>query len=158
MSDIASITHAYPRIAYACRPRHIVDPGTGARVSAHQAEILSYLDGADPTMVGELAAHVGVTPSTMSITLKRLEEGGYVRRDRDPADRRVINVRLTAAGERVRDARTVLEPERVAAMLSLLSPEERTEAVRGLALLAEAAEALVRRDRTTVANLTGDGL
>lgn len=156
MSDIALVVRALPRVSYACRARHAVDPATGDAVSAHQGEILSQLDAEDPTMVGELAAHMGVTASTMSLTLKRLEGAGYVRRDRDPEDRRVINVRLTGAGERIRDARNALDPERVASMLSLLDPRDRQEALRGLALLAEAADGLVRRDRETVASLTGD--
>jgi len=157
MADFDLVLRALPRIGYACRTRRVADPGDEARVSAHQALVLSHLDAADPTMVGELAEHLGVTPSTMSLTLKRLEEAGYVRRDRDPADRRVVNVRLTDAGVRVRDARTELDPELIDRMLSLLPEPRRREALRGLALLAEAADALVRRARNQVdAQLGGE--
>jgi DNA-binding MarR family transcriptional regulator len=90
----------------------------------------------------------------MSLTLKRLEAGGYVSRERDPADRRVTNVRLTDAGERVRDARTILDPERVARMLDALDPAARAEALRGLVVLAKAADALVWRGRESVAGQT----
>jgi DNA-binding MarR family transcriptional regulator len=145
MSDFEVVLHAYPRIYDACRARQVRDPEGGAPLSAHQASILSHLDDVDPTMVGELAGHLGVTASTMSLTLKRLENAGYVRRDRDPADRRVTNVRLTQAGVRLRDARTVLEPERIAAMLDLMEPSDRQDAIRGLRLLADAADAVVRR-------------
>ena len=96
-------------------------------------------------MVSELAEHAGVTLSTMSLTLKRLEMAGFVRRDRDPADRRVTNVRLTDAGVRLRDAHTLLDPDRVDGMLRMLDPERRREALRGLALLADAADAFVAR-------------
>ncbi len=142
LSDIDTVLSAFPRIRHACRQRMVRDPTDGRAVSAHQANLLGYLDREDPTMVTELAEHAGVTPSTMSLTLKRLEAAGYVRRDRDPADRRVTNVRLTPAGERVRDAQSVLDPERVARMLSVLDPASRAAAVRGLTLLAEAADAL----------------
>lgn len=147
MADLDLVLNALPRIQHACRTRRVADPGGDARVSAHQAIVISQLDDTDPTMVGELAEHMGVTPSTMSLTLKRLEDSGYVRRDRDPADRRVVNVRLTEAGVRVREARGELDPERVDRMLSLIPPSQRGEALRGLALLAEAADALVRRGR-----------
>lgn len=150
MADLDSVLHAYLRIHAACRARHVRDPLGGGRLSAHQASILAHLDDADPTMVGELAEHLGVTASTMSITLKRLESAGYVRRDRDPSDRRAMNVRLTEAGVRMKEVRTMLDPERVAAMLHMLGPEERAGAVRGLHLLADAADALVRRTRSTV--------
>ncbi len=124
-------------------------------MTARQADILSHLDGKDPTMVTELAEHVGVTPSTMSLTLKRLEAAGYVSRARDPEDRRVTNVRLTAAGERIREARSTLDPERVAQLLAVLDPESRAAALEGLALLANAADALARRAAETLAAQTG---
>jgi len=151
MSDVTTVLHACDRILRACRPRRVADPGGGPQVSAHQAGVLAYLDPEDPTMVGELADHVGVTASTMSLTLKRLAEAGYVRRDRDPADRRVMNVRLTEAGSRVRAASTSLDLDRLDGLLRELSPRQRGEAVRGVVLLAEAADALRRRSREAVA-------
>ena len=94
MSNIEDVLSAYRRIRFACRPRVAVDATTGARLTGHQANLLGHLDAEDPSMVSELAEHAGVTLSTMSLTLKRLEAAGFVRRDRDPADRRVTNVRL----------------------------------------------------------------
>lgn len=156
MSDVETVLAAYPRISFACRPRHVRDPDSGEAISAHQASVLSHLDEHDPTMVGELAEHLGVTASTMSLTLKRLERDGYVRRDRDPADRRVMNVRLTAAGARVRDAHTVLDPALVVRMLAGMDAERRRDAVHGLRLLAEAADALVRSRRRDVEARIGE--
>ena len=147
MSDVETVLRAYPRIYFACHTRHVRDPDTGASLSAHQASILSHLDAKDPTMVGELADHMGVTASTMSLTLKRLERGGWVRRARDPGDRRVTNVRLTPSGERIRDAQTVLDPDRVDRMLQELDPGARARALEGLTLLADAADASIRRRR-----------
>jgi len=126
-------------------------------MSAHQASILSHLDDTDPTMVGELADHLGVTPSTMSLTLKRLERAGYVHKERDPDDRRVMNVRLTAAGVRVRDSQTVLDAERVAAMLAMMDPDDRADAVKGLRLLGEAADHFVNKIKDAVdAQMAGE--
>lgn len=150
MEGFDTVVHAHRRVELACRLRHVEDSGAAGTISAHQASVLSHLDHEDPTMVGELADHLGVTPSTMSLTLKRLEAAGYIRRDRDPSDRRVVNVRLTDAGLRVRDARSLLDPERVAAMLALLGAEERVVALRGLRLLAGAADALISRGRSVV--------
>lgn len=150
MTDFKTVLDALPRIRQACRPLFQEDPEGGARVSSHQARILAFLDASDPTMVGELAEYLGVTASTMSLTLKRLEEAGYIRRDRDPLDRRVTNVRLTDAGVRVREAGREVDPERVERLLSLLRPEERAEAVNALAVLAEASDRLLRRDRESV--------
>jgi len=98
-------------------------------------------------MVGELANHLGVTASTMSLNLTRLEKAGYISRERDPADRRVMNVLLTESGERMRSAQTVLDPERVDRMLLEMAPGTRREALRGLVLLSEAADSVIRRGR-----------
>jgi DNA-binding MarR family transcriptional regulator len=76
----------------------------------------------------------------MSLHVERLVRQGYVIRERDPADRRVLALRLTDAGVRVKRAQTVLDPARVASVLGRLAPEERRLALEGLALLARAAE------------------
>ena len=90
----------------------------------------------------------------MSLNLKRLEESGFITRERDPADRRVMNVLLTEAGERIREASSELDPERVDRMLQRLDPESRRAALRGLGLLADAADALVRYSTEQVDALT----
>jgi MarR family transcriptional regulator, organic hydroperoxide resistance regulator len=129
----------YPRIYFACHTRHVRDPVSQRLLSRHQAGILDHLDELDPTTVNELARHMGVTAATMSLALDRLERKGYVARLRDNADRRRVHVRLTTAGVRIREATSVLDPPRVENLLSRLTGEEREAAVRGLALLAEAA-------------------
>jgi len=143
-SDVERLMAAYPRIFFACHQRHVRDPEGPATLSANQASVLSHLDGTDPTMVSELAGHMGVSVSTMSLSLKRLERQGYVRRDTDPDDRRVVNVRLTEAGERMRGAQSVLEPELVEGLLGELESHEREAALRGMETLARAADGVVR--------------
>ena len=140
MSDVETVMSTLPRIHFACRVREVRDPATDRVVSEHQARILSHLDAGDPTMVTELAEFMGVTASTMSLNLKRLRESGFVSQARDPEDRRVMNVRLTEAGERVTEDLQVLDPRRVDAVLRSLRPEDRRLAVRGLAVLADAAD------------------
>lgn len=143
MSDIQTVLWALPRIQEVCRSRP--DPGEGAErpgLSDHQVRILGYLDGEDPTMVTELAEHMRVTPSTMSLNLKRLREAGFISSQRDPDDKRVMNVRLTESGVHARDALSALDPNRVDAMLRRLGPEGRQRAIVGLRLLADAAEEL----------------
>jgi MarR family transcriptional regulator, organic hydroperoxide resistance regulator len=129
----------YPRIYFACHTRHVRDPVSHRLLSRHQASILDHLDELDPTTVNDLARHMGVTPATMSLALDRLERKGYVARLRDNPDRRRVHVRLTAAGVRMREATSVLDPPRVEELLSRLTGDEREAAVRGLALLAAAA-------------------
>ena len=137
---VRRVLRDYPRIYLACHQRHVADPRTGRQLSAHQAGILSHLDDMEPTRLGDLALHLGVTLSTMSSHVERLVRRGYVMRQRDSLDRRALALRLTDAGVRMKRAQTVLEPSRVAAVLARLDGAERRGALEGLALLARAAE------------------
>lgn len=137
----------YSQIYFACHTRHVHDPDSGTRVSARQASILSHLDSVEPTPLSQLATHMGVTVSTMSIAVERLVRQGYVVRDRAESDGRVRHVRLTPAGERLRTAQKVLDPALVRAMLSRLSPLDRRNALRGLELLGAAAGEQVKSRR-----------
>lgn len=130
----------YPRIFFACHARHRRDPKSRRRISAHQGSILDHLDAVEPTSVNGLARHMGVTASTMSLSVDRLERLGYLTRARDAGDRRRVHLRLTPAGVRVKEAQSVLEPDRVRGMLAQLSPADRDAGIRGLELLARAAE------------------
>jgi DNA-binding MarR family transcriptional regulator len=129
----------YPRIDFACHARDVRDVESRKLLSRHQVNILDHLDEVDPTTVNELARHMEVTPATMSVALDRLESKGYVERARDAADRRRVQVRLSSAGVRVRDSASVLDFSRVEALVAMLTEDERAAAIRGLALLAEAA-------------------
>lgn len=48
----------------------------------------------EPMTAGELARQTGLTTASITGVLDRLEEGGFVRRERDPKDRRRVNVTL----------------------------------------------------------------
>ena len=137
----------YSQIYFACHTRHVHDPDSGTRVSARQASILSHLDSVEPTPLSQLATHMGVTVSTMSLAVERLVRQGYVVRDRAESDGRVRHVRLTPSGERLHTAQKVLEPRLVQAMLSRLSPLDRRNALRGLELLGAAAREQVKSRR-----------
>jgi len=134
------VMRLYPKIYFACHTRHVRDVQSGHLLSRHQASVLDHLDEIDPITLNGLARHMGVTAGTMSLTIDRLERKGYVVRVRDAADRRRVHVRLTSAGVRVREASSVLDPPLVEALVSRLNDDDRAAAVRGLALLAGAAQ------------------
>ena len=146
MTDlVARVLSDYPKIYFACHTRHVRDPKTDAKISAHQASILDHLDEVEATRLTELAEHIAVTPATMSIHVARLEARGYLVRTRDADDARCTRLRLSPAGRRIRTANSVLDPDRVAAMLDCLNATERGKAITGLRLLAKAAQESMRR-------------
>lgn len=59
---------------------------------------LLYLSG--PAPAGRLAAHTGLTTGATTAVIDRLERSGYVRRTRDPRDRRRVMVEALPAGIR----------------------------------------------------------
>lgn len=141
--EVQTVLRCYPQIYFACHCRHVRDEKTHAQLSSHQASVLDHLDDVEGTSMLALAQHMGVTASTMSLTVDRLERGGYVRRERSPQDGRRVDLRLTVAGSGIKKQQKVLEPELIAAMLRRLDPVRRQQALRGLELLAEAAKEMV---------------
>ena len=142
--DVETVLRCYPQIFFACHRRHVRDEESRKVISSHQASILDHLDDVEGTSLLDLAKHMGVTPSTMSLTVDRLERGGYVTRERSKQDKRRVDLRLTPSGVRIKRQDKVLEPELVAAMLGHLDDRKRGQALRGLELLAEAAIAMIR--------------
>src|SRR5919202_4079913 len=81
--------------------RHVrrEDPASG--LSAARLSALSVLVFGGARTVGELAAAEHVRPPTMTHIVRALEDDGYVRRESDPADGRVVRLQATPKGERV---------------------------------------------------------
>lgn len=109
-------------------------------ISTSEAAVLARL-GQGPTTPGQLAKAEHVRPPSMTRTIERLEERGYVRRESDPQDGRQILVSRTAAGDefvlRSRELRTVW----LAAHFDKLDPADQ-------AVLRGAVEALRRLSET----------
>jgi MarR family transcriptional regulator, organic hydroperoxide resistance regulator len=139
VDDVQRVLAYYPQIYFACHVRHRRDPLSHDVLSERQASVLDHLTADKGIPLKELAAHQGVTASTMSLTVDRLVAGGWVVREKDTRDARRVQLRLTAAGERMKQASTVLDPELVQALLDRLTPQQRQAAVDGLGILAAAA-------------------
>ncbi len=146
-SGVQLLFQAYPKIYLACHRQHFRDDESGRVLTAHMASILDHLDPQHSRTISEMARHMSVTESTMSLQISKLEELGYVRRVRDAADRRRVAVRLTSAGVRVCQQNSVLDPDLAHEMLSSLSADDRETALRGIALLSDAAERLMQKRR-----------
>ncbi|PRY00395.1 MarR family winged helix-turn-helix transcriptional regulator [Allonocardiopsis opalescens] len=83
-----------------------------------QMSALVAVESAGPMRLGDLAAHEGITPSTLTRLVTSLEESGYVRRQTDPRDARSSRVSITDSGrlllDRVRRDITELLQRRIA--------------------------------------------
>lgn len=76
---------------------------------------------------GHLATATHVTSGTMTNRIDRLTERGLVRREADPADRRGVQVHLTAEGRQRVDAAFTTLVDSEAALLAAVPPESRDD-------------------------------
>lgn len=140
--DVFEVQRLYPQIFVACHTDHVRAASTEWRISSQDASILVHLDRESGLSPRKLAAHLRVAPSTLSAAIARLAELGYLTSEPGKTDRRQRELRLTARGAEAISSTSVLNAERVQALLNKLKPDERKAAVRGLALLAKAARQL----------------
>jgi len=102
-----------------------------------QARLLANIEAHGDARLGDLAAVDHCSQPTMSTQVRRLEEAALVARTVDPADARVVRIRITAEGIRTLNA---VRADRVAAIepqLALLGLADRK-------VLADAVEVLRR--------------
>jgi DNA-binding MarR family transcriptional regulator len=136
---VHEIQRLYPQIYLACHVDHVRARSTEWKLSARDSSMLAHLDRTHGTSPRELAAHLGVAASTLSASIARLERLGYLTSSAPETDRRQRELRLTAKGAQAMASTSVLDAERVQSLLEQLEPRDRKAAVRGLALLANAA-------------------
>ena len=66
--------------------------GSGVGLTVGDLGILELADRVGPLTPSRLAELGGLSPATMTGVLDRLEADGWVRRERDPGDRRKVNI------------------------------------------------------------------
>ncbi|MFT3712057.1 MAG: MarR family transcriptional regulator [Archangium sp.] len=137
-TQVRAVQRAYPRIYVACHTDHRGRGTTRDSVSPRDEAILSHLDLKEPLKPSTLAKHLAIGMPTLSEAIDRLEVAGLVERRRAVKDRREVELRLTARGEALSAAQSVLDATRLARVLRRLSATERKLAVRGMEVLAHA--------------------
>jgi DNA-binding MarR family transcriptional regulator len=106
-------------------------------LSMSQSAVISYLSEKRETTMGELSDHISVSLSAMTGVVDRLVQKGAVSRDRDDTDRRVVRVRLTAAGRKLAAAVAQLQKAHAMAILGALDGPDREHLLDLMAKLAE---------------------
>ncbi len=110
-----------------------------------QAATLEALGRLGAQRPGALGESLGITASTLSRNLARLEEAGLVRRESDPEDGRAQRVALTAAGRQAAAEVERQEQEFALAVLDLVPAARRAALVAALGdLLAAVRQATER--------------
>ena len=87
---------------------------------------LAHNDGCNQRMLAEKA---GLKPSTVSITLDKMERDGYVSRERNAEDQRIMHVYLTEKGKGIHLANKKRIEELDARFGSTVSAEEKKQLI-----------------------------
>ena len=125
-----------------------LSPPSGLSLTA--AATLATLERSGPRRLTALAAREGVTQPAMTQLVARLQDAGLAERVADPADGRVVQVRITAEGQAMLAGRRAVRAQRIAGLLARLSPDE--QAALAAALPAMEALASAQREEPLVAH------
>ena len=83
-----------------------------------------------------------LTSGSMTTAVDRAQKKGYVTRERDPNDGRVVNVTLTDKGREAIDSAFEIHAANLERLFSVFDKEEKTEFVRLMKKIGKTAEAL----------------
>jgi len=108
-------------------------------VTLPQYRALVVLAAEGPLGTADLAAGLGVNPSTATRMCDRLVRKGLVRRHRQPGDRRMVRIALTSAGRDLVAEVTARRRAELARLLASLPPEQHEPVVAAFRAFAAAA-------------------
>lgn len=125
------------RIIIRAAQRHSAAIQKQCGVSGAQLWVMQEIADAPGLRVGELAERMAIHQTTTSNLLDGLEKRGYLKKSRDDADQRVVNLLLTASGTRI--LRKAPSPARglLPEALAKLDPKKRAKLDAGLQALLE---------------------
>ncbi len=98
--------------------------GTMAHLTTSQFGVLETLYHLGPMCPGDLSTKLLKSGGNITLVIDNLEKQGLVQRKRDTADRRMITVSLTPAGQALISQLFPAHAAAIAAELSCLTPEE----------------------------------
>ena len=101
-----------------------------------QIKLLTCFSDKDTHSMTELSISLAVSMPTITAMVDRLETAGMVKRERNSVDRRVVQVRLTAAGKRELKKLTHIRRDEMEKILMNLSAKEMNTFLGSIELVA----------------------
>ena len=111
--------------------------GERAGIPDRYRELLRYLAHTDGRTQHELATLVGLTPPTVSVTLRAMEQEGYVTRSTHQSDQRITLVYLTEKGRETNKKMRSFADHYDAQIMEGISEEERRTVTEVLSRMRE---------------------
>ncbi len=101
-------------------------------ITSPQFDALLFLHRDGDMPMGSLCDRMSLACSTVTDLVDRMERGGYVARERDQTDRRVIKVRLLPRGEEMVDKVMSARIRYLSNVLQELGPDDRAKVIGAL--------------------------
>ena len=116
-----------------------------AHLTLTQVSLLRELRSGSQT-AGVLGQAVGLSPTSLTRLVDRLEGRGLVIRRRESEDRRCVEIRLSAAGERLLGEVKIFRGSLLHRAVDSMTPDERRRLTVGLKRLVDLARSIVAHD------------
>lgn len=107
-----------------------------------QIKVVLLLFVSGPMRMGVIASELGVSLATATGVVDRLVERGFLMRESDAADRRVVLCRLSDEGERLLGKLWRLSQKRLAELMSIIPPSKLVMIVEMLQVMLQAGDAM----------------
>ena len=111
-----------------------------AEITLTQVQVLRALRDR-PQTPGKLGQSIGLSPTSVTRVVDRLERRGLVSRRRESDDRRLVQLHLEPAGERLMGEIQVMRGSDIHLAVEAMTSEERRQLTRSLRRLVELARA-----------------
>ena len=111
-----------------------------AELTLTQVQVLRALR-ARPLTLGKLGQSIGLSPTSVTRIVDRLEKRGLVSRRRDTDDRRLVQLHLEPAGERLMGEIRVMSGSDIHLAVDAMTSDERKRLITSLRRLVELARA-----------------
>lgn len=106
-------------------------------LSMTQFEVLWFVSCSSSVSMDSIAERLNIKPPSATALITALERKGYIKRSRDPNDRRVVHVALTPSAKRQIGTLQKRKDRMFESLLSKLSVKDRKEFIRLLSILTE---------------------
>lgn len=113
-----------------------------AELTLTQVTVLRTLLREGPQSAGRLGHAVGLSPTSVTRLIDRLERRGFVSRHRDAEDRRLVEIRLEPAGEAILSQAKLIRGSNIHRAVESMTDQERRRLTAGLRRLVELARGI----------------
>jgi len=100
-------------------------PPQAAQVSPSMMSIIDFVGSSPDCGIKEIARGLKLSTPTVSVSIRHLEEAGFIDRRSHPADKRAVQVFLTPKGQKLYEQTYAFQRHTFEKLLTGLTPDER---------------------------------